>query len=125
MSTEIQVNPANGTTREKAFHKTAVLPPLDVYQNADEYLVVADLPGVPADALHVKVESGVLTFEGRALLDLGPSGEKVERLYGRQLRIPEGIDAERITAEASNGLLLIRLPKSEKEKPRKIPVRVG
>ena len=55
----------NGSVPSKAYARRAVSPPVDVFENADEVLVVADVPGVPGSGIDVKVENGVLTIEAR------------------------------------------------------------
>lgn len=117
----------NGTPSHKAYHRTLAVPPIDVYENADEVLVVADIPGVSGDELSVHVEGNVLRFESEPPVDALPgkvhTTEFGARRYARTLRIPTGIDAEKISAEAKNGTLVIRLPKLAQAKPRQIPVR--
>jgi HSP20 family molecular chaperone IbpA len=102
----------NGFHPARAFHRTSALPPLDVYENKDELLVIVDVPGVSADALKIEVEGDVLRFEG---------GET----YERTLKIPPGIDAARVTAETKNGTVVIHMPKLEQAKPRRILVKGG
>jgi HSP20 family molecular chaperone IbpA len=106
----------NGFHPARAFHRTSALPPLDVYENKDELLVVVDVPGVSADALKIEVEGDALKFEARA------TGT---RTYERTLKIPQGIDATRITAETKNGTVVIHMPKLEQAKPRRILVKGG
>ena len=106
----------NGTHHKQAFHRTKALPPIDVYENGDEILAVADIPGVRSDALSVHVEGGALRFEGNT------DGSLV---FVRSLALPEGVDEERITAEVKNGVLVIHMPKLARAKTRQIPVKLG
>ena len=120
--------PQNGTTKERAFHKTNVLPPLDVYENADELLLVIDVPGVTADNLTIEVEGDSLKFtaEPRATLPADAralSREQEARSFERTIRIPAGIDSARISAETKNGTVVLHMPKAEAAKPRRIPVK--
>jgi HSP20 family molecular chaperone IbpA len=102
----------------------AVSPAVDVFENADEILVIADVPGVPSEAIDVRVEDGTLTLQTKRPAD----GERAIHReldgvdYARSFRIPAGIDAAGITAETKRGTLLVRLPKSAAAKPRKIAV---
>jgi HSP20 family molecular chaperone IbpA len=118
----------NGSVQSKAYAARTVSPPVDVYENADELLVVADVPGVSSDAIDVRVENGTLTLEARRAAETsGPAlaREYAEVDYVRTFRIPAGIDAANVSAEAKNGTLVVRLPKVAALKPRKIAVRNG
>ena len=108
----------------------SVAPLVDVFENADEVLVVADVPGVGVDAVDVRVENGTLTLEAkhpgretRSAPALAREYEELDR--ARSFRIPDGIDTSRITAEAKNGTLVVHLPKVAAVKPRKIEIRAS
>ena len=103
-------------TKETRRPRRIITPPVDVYENADELLLVADVPGVTPDGLTLKVERETLTLEATR-------GDSY--LYERSFRLPHGIDTNAIEATLKNGVARIRLPKSEKLKPRTIPVRTG
>jgi HSP20 family protein len=116
----------NGATPGKQYVQRAIAPPVDVFENADEVLVVADVPGVASHAIDVRVENGTLTLEARRTPE--PSGAALAREYEvvdfvRTFRIPAGTDTATISAEAKNGTVLVRLPKVAAVKPRKIDVR--
>jgi HSP20 family protein len=128
MSESIATNPreANGVQRAKPYTRRSVSPPVDVFENGDEVLLVADVPGVPADAVELRVENGTLTLEAkRAAENRGPAlaREYEEVDFARSFRIPAGIDTANISAEAKNGTVLVRLPKVAAVKPRKISVQ--
>jgi HSP20 family molecular chaperone IbpA len=115
----------SATTR--AYPRRAVAPPVDVFENADEVLIVADVPGVTDENIDLKVENDTLTLEARrgAVKDEHPAlAREFEELdFSATFRIPAGIDASAVSAESKNGTLTVRLPKSAATKPRKIPVR--
>jgi len=90
-----------------------VVPKVDVYENEDEYLVIADVPGVSQDHLNVAFARGELTLEGT----------NGDRVYQRAFTVPDGIDGSSIQAELVNGVLSVHLPKAPEVKPRRIPVR--
>lgn len=120
----------NGTKElARPVQRSAVTPACDVYENQDEILVIADLPGVSADALNIGLHQGELTLEGHrdlALADgtyLGSEYRDCE--FRRRFAVPGGIDADGIKAELKNGVLWLHLPKSEALKPRQISVRAG
>jgi HSP20 family molecular chaperone IbpA len=93
--------------------KYVAMPKVDVFENADEFLVVADLPGVAKDDLQISWAKGELTLEGR----------NGDRLYRRAFTVPDGVDSSGIEADLANGVLTLKLPKAAEVKPRKIQVR--
>jgi HSP20 family protein len=103
-------------------------PPVDVYENADELLLLADMPGVTPDDVAIHLDQNELTIETRRN---SPPENKMVRPefaavdYRRSFTVPHGLDAEKIKAEVSNGVLALHLPKSPAIKPRQIQVRAG
>lgn len=97
-----------------------VNPLVDIYENQDEYLFIADMPGVEQSSLAVNYDRGVLTLEGLRLLDASRALN-----YWRSFRVPRGIDTEKISAELQAGVLQVHLPKASSAKPRTIPITVG
>lgn len=103
------------------------LPAVDIYEEEDRLVVLADLPGVEKDGLSVQVEQGILTIEGRIRRDT--PGNLLRREFAlvpffRQFRVTEAIDPQKIRAALKNGVLRLDLHKAEKAKPRQIPVEV-
>ena len=101
-------------------------PAVDTFESADEYLLVADLPGVTSDDVQLELEGGELTL--RATRSLSREGEslalgRLEGDYHRRFRIPEEVDGSAVEASFDHGVLRIRLPKSERVKPRRISVK--
>ena len=94
-------------------------PPVDIYENEDEVLLVADMPGVTRDALSIEIDRAELRIEGTRERHLGRS----TRDFRRRFTLPEGIDADRVVAQLENGVLNLHLPKSAKVKPRRIEVK--
>src|SRR5436190_14500316 len=87
--------------------------PLDVYENDKEFLLVADLPGVPQNGADVTLEHDRLVFEAK--------GES--RRYRRELVVPPSVEAEQVLAKMKAGVLTVHLPKRAPYRPRQIPVR--
>jgi len=123
---EVSTPHANGTAPAKAYHRRAAAPSVDVFENADELLIIADVPGVPNDGIDLQVQDGTLTLTARRL-DLNESPALVreydETDFVATFRIPAGIDTTAIAAETKNGTLLVRLPKAAAAKARKIVVK--
>lgn len=116
--------PAQEVTREP---DRFALPPVDIYEQEDRLVVLADLPGVRKEGLSVQVEKGILTIEGRIAREGAGSLLQREFLlipFFRQFRITEAIDPSRIRASLKNGVLRLDLMKAEKAKPRQIPVEI-
>lgn len=126
MNTDSSLTNRDASTAEKIQQRPAVPPAVDIYENAEELLVVADLPGVTQENLAVRLEKGELTFEGRRT-DAAEREQGADNLpdYRRSFVVPQGIDADRITAELQAGVLRIHLPKSASLKPRQIPITAG
>ena len=95
-------------------------PPVDVFENNDEILVVADFPGVPHDALTVRLDGTELVVEGHQ-----PKGEDWTQplLFTRTFGVPDTVDPATISAELAHGVLKVHLRKSEQAKPRRIQVK--
>jgi HSP20 family molecular chaperone IbpA len=115
-----------GTTAESTSTRPSVAPPVDIYENAEGYLVFADLPGVQGDAIDVRYEEGDLSLSARR--DLDAEGDPVAAEFRavdfrRVFKIPEDVDAAAIDAEFEDGVLQLRLPKAKAIQPRKITVR--
>ena len=103
-------------------------PAVDIYEDERGLVVIADLPGVEASALDVGVERGVLTLRGRAehLVSSQPLHREYELSgFYRQFQLPDEIDSSRIEAELKNGVLFLRLPRTERAQPRRIEVKSG
>jgi HSP20 family protein len=106
--------------------RPVLAPAVDIFENAEEYRVVADLPGVRQDDIDIDLDRGELVvFAKRQVVREGGEALALARVDGdfrRVFRIPEDLDRNKIEASFDNGVLLIRLPKSERAKPRRITV---
>ncbi len=104
---------------------------LDVEENADVYIVRANLPGISQDAISVNIHEDVLTISAETAAENRDENGKVlirERRFGkfsRSLRFPTNVDGDAVAASYENGVLSITLPKAEHVKPRQIPVNVS
>lgn len=104
-------------------------PRFDVYENANEYVLIGDLPGVAPGGLDVTFENGELSIFGRVEPRHGQTrcfaGEYGVGDFRRTFSIGELLDAERISAELKDGVLTVHLPKRPEAKPRKIEIRAA
>jgi HSP20 family protein len=105
------------TIQENANTRVRTLAPaVDVFENADEILIVADVPGVPSDAIRVHLDGSQLTLEAQKA---GPE----PLLLRRSFHVPTTIDGEKIDARAKDGVLRVHVPKRADAKPRRIEVK--
>ena len=88
----------------------------DVYEDDEQYYVRFELPGVKKGDLRVELEGELLTVSAEA------SSECEKRSAKRAIRLPEGVDGEKITAKLEDGVLTVSLGKAEAIKPKKIEV---
>lgn len=105
-----------------------VTPRVDVYENDQELLLIADIPGVEKEDLKIHLDQDQLVIQGEVhQKDQGNIlGREYEAFdYRRTFRAPVGIDAKKITADLKLGVLYLHLSKSEKLRPRQIPVKAG
>lgn len=115
------------TQMERSRPNTVYVPDVDVLETAEALILVADMPGSKSDEIDVRYENGELTIHGR-VAERQPEGSKpLLREYGvghfnRVFQLSEQIDAGRISAEYTHGVLTVRLPKVEAAKPRTIKV---
>lgn len=104
-------------------------PAVDIREEADRFVIVADLPGVDPNDIEVTMEDGVLTLKGERKYEQETGGDnykRVERAYGtfyRRFSLPDSANPDKIEAHGKNGVLEIILPKQEKVQPRRIEVK--
>jgi HSP20 family molecular chaperone IbpA len=98
-----------------------VAPPVDVYENKDELLMLVDVPGVEHAGLNLRLEGADLELEARQTGGNGNGFTPVT--FARSFTLPRGIDAKGVSAELKNGVLRIALKKSDEAKPRRIEVK--
>ncbi len=108
----------------------ALLPPVDVIEDADGITLYADLPGVPKDKLNLQLDADTLTIEGEVVLampeDMEASHAEVSLpRYRRTFTLSRELDSEKAGAEFSNGILKLRIPKAAHAQPRKIAVQAA
>lgn len=131
MSTGTEITRAEGQEIEQTSQRMVVAPLVDIYENADEVLVVADVPGAASDGVSLSFENNRLSIHASAStpeVDGTPVFREMslaEVDYRRAFELAPGIDSENISAELRDGTLNIHLPKSAALKPRQIPISVG
>lgn len=107
------------------------VPSVDIIETADEYQIKADLPEVKKEDISVQLEDGVLTLQGERKEDWADNGRRVHRIecprgwFIRSFVLPDIIDDAKMKATYKDGILYLRLPKSEEAKPKAISVKVA
>jgi HSP20 family protein len=107
------------------------IPPMDLLETDSELVLRADLPGIDEDDVEIEVKDGVLVVSGERAAEHEEKGEgfhRVERAFGRfsrSLTLPQGVDAGKVAATFSNGVLEVRVPKPEETKPTRVEIGGG
>jgi len=107
------------------------VPSFDVKETKDSYVFKADLPGIKEDDLDVSITGNRLTVSGKREEETREEDARYfayERTYGtfsRSFTLPEGIDADNITADLKNGELTLQIPKKPEVQAKKIPLMKG
>ena len=113
---------------EKSRDIPTVLPRVDIYENEDEILLQADMPGVDRNDITINFDNGKLALSG--IKKMQPTGAAQWEEFGnveyrRTFSVPQTIAVDKIDAELKNGVLLLHLPKSEAAKPKQIEVKAA
>ena len=109
----------------------AFVPPVDIYEDQQGIQLKLEVPGIDEKDLDIKVENNILTVSGERKFEKEQKEEnfhRIERRYGsftRSFTLPNTVDAEKISADYSNGVLSIQLAKREEAKPKQIKVSIG
>ena len=116
-------------TSESGQTEAAQLPAVDVIEDASGITLYADLPGVSKDKLSLHLEADTLTIEGKIGLEMPASMEATHAevslpRYRRVFTLSKELDAQKVNAEFSQGVLKLHIPKAEHAKPRRVEVRV-
>ncbi len=123
--------PMRGEQGEEAMGTTQWMPPVDIVEDDREYLIKAELPEIRKEDVRVTVQDGILSIAGERKFESEEKGRRIHRVerafgsFNRTFVVPTDADPEEVTAEFTDGLLQIHLPKSEQAKPRSIEVKVG
>jgi HSP20 family protein len=105
-------------------------PAVDIYEREGNLVLKAELPGIEAKDVDIRLENNVLTLRGERQFDNEVKREsyhRVERSYGtfsRSFTLPSVVDQEKIKAEYKDGVLRVTLPKKEEAKPKQISISV-
>ena len=117
--------------RLSAHHPDSWTPPIDVYETTDRYVIAAELPGLAREHIELALEDARLTIRGQRIDRTASSGDvmhfhQVERGHGafaRTFEFGSKIDTDAVSADLTNGVLTVTLPKAAIPPARKIEVR--
>ena|ERR671910_2829945 len=107
------------------------IPAMDLVETDENLVVRADLPGLSEDDVEIEIKDNVLTVSGERKAEHEEKGEgfhRVERSFGRfarSLSLPRGVDADKVQAGFSDGVLQVRVPKPEETKPTRVQIGTG
>ena len=126
------MNDTTSVTRQEtpARQQPALLPPVDVVEDPNGITLYADLPGVPREKLSLHVDGETLSIEGEMAI-VTPEGMEASHAevsmprYRRVFTLSKELDADKVSAELSHGVLKLRIPKARHAQPRRIEVRVS
>ncbi|APX94639.1 heat-shock protein [Halomonas sp. 1513] len=116
--------------RDEGAAHTALAPAVDIVERADSLMLVADMPGVTHESLHLEVDNSVLSLEGEIQLSM-PEGltalhaEVSGQRFARRFTLSHEIDSEAISAQLDNGVLTVTLPKKDSHRVRRIEVKAA
>ena len=115
-----------GTYQPKKF-RTVRWPETNIYENHDDYIVVSKLPGVEKGNINISFKDNALKISGEKTASEKDSkdlyiNERFTGKFERNFLINEKVDADKISAEMNNGLLIIKLPKAPETKPKNISI---
>jgi HSP20 family protein len=128
-----EVNRLFSTNLTRAFDDEGIArgtwaPSVDIYENKDQIVLEAELPGMNQEDFDLSVENNVITLRGERKFEKTEETDnyhRVERSYGaftRSFTLPQTVSPEGATAEYNNGVLRVTLPKREETKARRIQV---
>ena len=107
---------------------TGSYPPVNLFQRGDDLVAIIELPGVNRNDLNIQVKNDSIRIAGRKSVDFPEqaSAHRRERLWGefdRTIAVPMQIDPDGIEAEYNDGLLVLVIPRAERDKPRTVEIK--
>jgi len=106
-------------------------PPVDIYESGDQLMIRAEVPGMNANDIDIRIDSGVLHIRGERKIDpqiQQQTAYRLERRYGgftRSFTLPTTLDAGKTAARYSDGVLEVSVPKAESAKPKRVRIEVA
>ncbi len=130
-ATELEARPKQKVERREATRPGAFFQPaVDIFETPEELVLVADMPGVMPDAVDVDLEGDQLSVEGRLRSEEYEGLKPLYVEYGvggyyRSFTLGENVDRDGIKAQLKDGVLVLKLPKAQHARPRRITVETA
>jgi HSP20 family protein len=102
-------------------------PPINIFQQGDDFVALAELPGINKCDIEIQVQDKAIRISGRRTVQPGAAAsihrrERISGVFDRTITLPVQVDAERLKAEYQNGMLALFIPRAESDKPRTIKI---
>lgn len=126
MSDRAELTRVEESMPERTQQLPTITPVVDIFENDDEILLHADMPGLKKEAISINIDNGRLVLTGTRTLEKSGAvswEEFGDVEYRRVFSVPQTIDVARVNAELNNGVLKLQMPKFEKAKPRQIEIK--
>jgi HSP20 family protein len=121
-----------GSTQPSGIRQSEWMPRVDLLEHENEFVLVADLPGMKQEDINVSVQDNVLTLEGKRTFAHVENGqgkyqysERVAGTFCRRFMLSTAVNAEKITAAYKNGVLEVHLPKAVEAQPKRVTVQAS
>ena len=113
---------------DSATTSRGVYPPVNIFEKNDDFVLVAELPGVRKEDLNIEVKGNTIRLAGERTIKHGEnvSYHRVERnssRFDRTLKLPYNVESDKVKAEYKDGLLVIALSRAEADKPKQITIQ--
>jgi HSP20 family protein len=112
---------------ERSTSGTGPFPPVNAFRKGDDFVIIAEVPGVKKSDLDIQVKDQVIRIAGSKSVNYGDKAslhrrERSPGRFDRTFTLPIRVDAEQIKAECKDGILALYLPRAERDKPRSIKI---
>jgi HSP20 family protein len=112
---------------ENATSGVGAFPPINVFQQGNDFVVIIEMPGIDRDTLGLEVRGNAIRLSGKKLIDYGSDAsvhrrERVAGSFDRTISLPVQLDPDRVTAEYRDGMLALSLPRADSDKPKAIKI---
>lgn len=129
MGNSKEIVETKGVELEKAGRTPVVVPLVDVFENDEEILLYAEMPGVVKEDINVNLDNGKLDIVGYRKMEKVEGASEWKEFgeveYRRRFSVPQSIDVSKVAAELRDGVLHLHLPKSEAARPRQIEIKAA
>jgi HSP20 family protein len=122
---------ARPESEQESLAMGSFIPPVDIYEDAQQLVLKLEVPGIRQDDLDVRVENQTLTVKGERKFETDEKEEnfhRIERRYGsftRSFTLPQTVDTGSVKASYDAGVLSVSLAKKEAAKPKQVKVEIG